>query len=177
MNDAERAQLLDKLREGTEALRQAVAGVSEPQAAFHTAAGRWSIRDCVEHLVVTEDLLFGLTTQGRSPADPAAANLAMDGLIIRGMVNRGRKFEAPEKARPGGRFRTLADALERFDRNRRRAAEYAQGCRENMRAFSVNHPVIGPIDCYQCLLMLALHPARHAQQIQEVRADPAFPAL
>jgi hypothetical protein len=143
MNDAERAQLLAKIEEGSAALRQAVAGVSEPQADFHPSAGSWSIRDCVEHLVVTEDSLFALVTKGRTPADPAAAVLERDGLILRGMVNRGRKFEAPERARPDGRFRTLSEAMERFERNRRRATEYAQSCRDNMRAFDVNHPVIG----------------------------------
>ena len=175
MNDAERAQLLEKIRQGSDALHQAIAGVTEDQAAFRSAGDRWSIRDCVEHLVLTEDAMYALVTQHRSASDPAAANLQRDGMILRGMPDRNRKFAAPEMAQPTGRFRTLREAVERFDRNRVRATEYAQGCRDNLRGFTVNHPVIGAIDSYQCMLMIALHPVRHAQQIQEVRSDAAFP--
>lgn len=176
MNETERAQLLERIHQGSDALHQAITGVSEEQAAFRPVGDRWSIRDCVEHLVLTEDAMYTLITQHRMASDPAAANLQRDAMILRGMPDRSRKFAAPEMARPSGRFRTLREAVERFDRNRNRAEEFTRGCRENLRGFTVNHPVIGAIDSYQCMLMIALHPVRHAQQIQEVRSDAAFPS-
>jgi len=33
-------------------------------------------------------------------------------------------------------------------------------------AFFTPHPVLGEIDCYNSLLLLALHPERHAAQIE-----------
>jgi hypothetical protein len=33
---------------------------------------------------------------------------------------------------------------------------------------------VGEIDCYRCLLLLALHPARHAAQIEEIKLDQGF---
>ena len=34
----------------------------------------------------------------------------------------------------------------------------------------------GDLDCYQCLVVLGKHAARHVLQIEEIKADPAIPA-
>jgi len=34
---------------------------------------------------------------------------------------------------------------------------------------------VSEIDCYRCLPLLALHPARHAAQIEEIKLDPGSP--
>jgi hypothetical protein len=32
------------------------------------------------------------------------------------------------------------------------------------------HPLLGPANCYEMLLMMALHPLRHVGQIEEIKA-------
>jgi hypothetical protein len=56
-----------------------------------------------------------------------------------------------------------------------RAIAYARECAQDLRNLFTPHPLLGEIDCYRCLLLLALHPARHAAQIEEIKLDPAFP--
>jgi hypothetical protein len=35
----------------------------------------------------------------------------------------------------------------------------------------VTHPIVGILNGYELLLMIAIHPLRHAQQIDEVRSS------
>ncbi len=50
-----------------------------------------------------------------------------------------------------------------------------KGTQDDLRAHSAPHPVLKTIDAYQWLLLLSAHSARHAAQIEEVKADPNFP--
>jgi len=34
---------------------------------------------------------------------------------------------------------------------------------------TAHHPLIGDVNCYETLLIMAIHPHRHAPQIQEIR--------
>jgi len=38
------------------------------------------------------------------------------------------------------------------------------------------HPLLAKSICCRCFLLLTLHPARHAAQIEELKRHPAFPA-
>jgi hypothetical protein len=39
------------------------------------------------------------------------------------------------------------------------------------------HMAFGDLDCYQWLVVLAQHSLRHALQIEEIKAHPAYPAV
>src|SRR5579864_7365640 len=72
MEAAERELVLHHLAASRERLLQGVAGLSEEQRGFRTAGDRWSVADCVEHLVVVEAFVFGsLKRSLASPAEPA----------------------------------------------------------------------------------------------------------
>lgn len=47
--------------------------------------------------------------------------------------------------------------------------KFARECTQDLRALYCLHPVLGEIDCHRCLILLALHPARHAAQIDEIK--------
>ena len=55
------------------------------------------------------------------------------------------------------------------------AIAYAGQCSDDLRHLFALHPLLGEIDCYRFLLLLAAHPARHAVQIEEIKLDTAFP--
>ena len=175
MNPTERELLLLHLRDSGNAIRQATAGLNDAQAAFRPASGRWSALDCLEHVIVAEDFMFRAATEKRRPWDPASSNRHLDGLILHGGTDRSQKFQAPEPAEPKGRFPNLVAALAEFEKVRARTVAYVEQCSDDLRGFSAKHPLVGTLDCYQLLLIVALHPARHALQIHEVRSDPSFP--
>jgi hypothetical protein len=70
----------------------------------------------------------------------------------------------------------VTGALEAFLASRQRTVEFVESCQEDLRAKLTTHPIIGPVNCYEMLLMIAVHPHRHAQQIAELRAGLAASA-
>ena len=91
---------------------------------------------------------------------------------VRG-VDRSRRIECPAAGLPNGRFPTLAAALERFLLCRERTLRFVEENRDNLRCRLAAHPVMGQVNCYEMLLSIAVHALRHAQQIDEIRAELA----
>jgi hypothetical protein len=174
MTPADREVLLEQLHGSREAVRRAVAGLTEAQAQFRPAPDRWTAAECMEHVAVAERQMLRLATEFRAPA-AAPSNPRLDSLILRGGTDRSKKMQAPDVAVPKGRYATFKEALEAFEKARERTLAYVSACQEDLRGMATNHPVVGTLDCYQCLLVLAVHPARHAKQIEELRSDPSFP--
>jgi hypothetical protein len=167
MNPADRKQILRLIAESDAALVGAVAGVSDGDARRRPEPERWSVLECVEHVVLGDDAMFARVSAHSTPGAPPGER--REELILRGMTNRERKFAAPEIARPTGRFSSLPEAIEGFCQRRRRSVAYVEQYQEDPRNRTTVHPGLGPISCHEMLLALALHPARHALQIREVR--------
>jgi hypothetical protein len=175
MNDAEREFASLQMTAGRDALFQALRGVSAVQSNFKPASDRWSIAECVEHVALTEEVLLKMLVSGA--AHPIGVSLTpdKDGRMAAAVVDRSRRFQAPDVIRPSGRFASLSAAWEQFEKSRRVSVAYARECPNDLRGLFTMHPLLGQIDCYRCLLLLALHPARHAAQIEEIKQHPGYP--
>ena len=112
-------------------------------------------------------MYLAVTTQ-MSPGEPPA-DRSREQRLISGATDRNRKIPAPDRAKPAGKFATLGEALEHFERSRARTIEYVQSCEGDLRAVTAVHPVLGPATGQEFMIILALHPARHALQILEAR--------
>jgi len=174
MTEAERQFAMTQLVEGRDSLLRAIEGLSEAQMSFKPEPDGWSIADCLEHLAITEDALFELIARGAP--NPAGVPLPpeKDGRMVAAIVNRGRKVGAPKAMQPAGHFASPAEARTHFLASRERAIAYATTSTVDLRALFTIHPLLGEIDCYRCLLLLALHPARHAAQIEEIKRHVNF---
>jgi uncharacterized damage-inducible protein DinB len=168
MDRALREKNATMLATGTQSILDSVAGLSEEQARLRPEPGRWSVLECIEHVILAENRMFELLT--KQSADAASPD---DGrreeLFVRGSTNRIRKFEAPEFAKPTGRFPSLAAAVEEFRRCRARTEDYLTRCQDPLRSKTTTHPAVGPVSCQELVIIMALHPARHALQICEIR--------
>jgi DinB superfamily len=100
MTDSERAFAIQQLIEGRDAVLGAITGVSEEQARFKPRPDGWSIADCVEHIAITEDVLFGLLEKGAANPQGVALDPEKDGRFARAVVDRSRKVGAPELTKP-----------------------------------------------------------------------------
>ena len=169
MDACEKQQLLESLETGRGALAAAVSGVAEDIAAKSPAPGRWSVLECVEHLALVEEYLFAQIAASTPSETPVGSRLRENNILKRG-ADRTRTLEAPEVARPTGRFPTLANALAAFASSRERTIAYVRNLREDPRLRTANHPLIGDVNCYETLLIMSIHPHRHVQQIQEAVA-------
>jgi hypothetical protein len=178
VTDEERAALIAQLERTRDLLRAATRGLTPAQATYKTATDRWSVLECVEHLALTEPFLFGFSQNLlKSPAKPAKAAdelKAGDEKVLKGVADRTQKAQAPEPARPTGKFANLTAALEAYNARRAETIEYVRITQDDLRSHSFQ---MGPteMDDYQLLLMLAAHTERHTAQINEVKASVGFP--
>ena len=168
MQDQEKQNLLTNLETGHRLLLYVLTGVTEDLASRAPASGRWSVLECVEHVAVSEDYLFS-QIQASSAAQAPLINREREERIAAVGLDRTRKIQAPKEGQPSGRFATLADAVEHFSATRRRAIEFVKSSQEDLRCRLTSHPIIGTANCYEMLLMIAVHPFRHAKQIEEIK--------
>jgi hypothetical protein len=168
MEKYEKEKLVADLESGRRILLDALNGVTE-DAAARNLPGRWSILECVEHLVVSEDYLFAQITASHSSPVPMV-NEKREALIVARGADRTKPVASPEVGRPAGRFATLADAVQSFLASRQRTIHFVENCDEDLRSKLTTHPLIGNVNAYETLLMIAVHPKRHAEQIKEIKA-------
>lgn len=106
LNQGERDYAMSQLHATRKVFLDAIHGLSQAQWNFKPAADRWSIAEIAEHLVISEDNLFGEVQQMlKSPALPAAGRKtgpAQDPLVYRRMTDRSRKVKADPRASPRG---------------------------------------------------------------------------
>jgi hypothetical protein len=170
MEQAEKLEVLRKLQTGRDALGEALAGVDGAMAARKPSHGSWSILDCVEHVVVTERYLL-TRLEASALADQPFEKWRREAKIAALASDRMRRIEAPGQAHPHGRFVTVAEALAAFDATRAEVGQWVENCDSDLRCMMTDHVLIeGPVTCSEMLIMIAAHPARHAKQIQEIRA-------
>lgn len=155
---------------GRDALGKALDGIDERMAVRQPGPGRWSVLECVEHLAIAEQLLLSrLTSAVRS--DGSHPNPAREAKILERGLDRTTSVQASEAGRPHGRFRNLDEALSFFDSVRTETVRFVEGFSGDPRCWLTSHPLIpGPVNCYEILLLMSIHPVRHARQIGEIRA-------
>jgi DinB superfamily len=168
MNAADREQILKLIAESDRALFAAVAGVSEEQARLRPAPDRWSILECLEHVILVDDSIVRRADTHSTPGAPPE-DRSREELILRDTTDRTGKLSAPERLLPAGRHSSLPQAVEEYRKSRARTVAYIEQYQDDPHARTMMHPAFGPISCQEMFLVLALHPKRHALQIQEVR--------
>jgi hypothetical protein len=178
MDKTERDQIQRLLTQGREFLCQTVAGLTAEQRAFKPAADRWSIADCIEHSVVVESMVLQnvMKTVEAPPSAEKPDTHGKDQLILEEVPKRTTRIQGPPVLMPAGRWPDCDEAIREFEATRARTLGFAASTQADLRAYSFPHPVLGPLDCYQWLLAIATHCERHVHQMEEIKADAAFPS-
>ena len=180
LNKVERERLVNHLKNTRKALAKETKGLTPEQWSFKAGPERWSVAECLEHITVSEDLIFDYTinTVMKTPAQPekynAAAAQAKDDQIAKMIPDRSWKAQAPEQLRPSGKWASPAETWKHFAASRKATIEYAKK-QAGLRAHFMDGPRIKDMDGYQWLLFLSAHSERHTAQIREVKADAKFP--
>jgi hypothetical protein len=175
----EKKYAVDYLEETRTDLQNTVAGLNEDQFNFKPAADRWSIKECIQHIVLSEAGLWQLAeTAIKTTANPEKrSEIKMtDDAIVKNVTDRSSKFKTvepfyPEKAVS---IPTALSALDAFNDQRSKLVKYMKKTDEDMRNHVAQTP-LGFMDSYQLVLFIAAHSNRHTQQIAEIKADPNFP--
>jgi hypothetical protein len=179
METHERQLVLDQFASSEARLLELVDGLTPAQWSFREAPERWSIAEIMEHVVAFENFIMQAITRimdGPAEADKQRLAAAKEHLVL-GLANaRSTKFNAREAVRPVGRWADTAEMLAELRKTRARSIAFAAETQADLRAHFFPHIAFGDLDCYQWLVVLAQHGVRHALQIEEIKADPAYPA-
>ena len=167
------------LKETRQEVFESVKGLSEAQLKFKPAEDSWSVEECLKHIAITEQMLWGMLEGNlKQPATPdKRSELKLtDNELVKKIEDRSTKVKTVDPAKPENTpFKSADEALASFKENRDKLIDYVKGTGEDLR----NHVVVGlpfgPIDGYQFILFISAHSNRHMQQINEVKANPGFP--
>src|SRR5579872_499398 len=105
-----RAGLIKDLQESRDTFIAGVTGITDAQAKFKPAPDRWSIEEVAEHIALVEVGLMARLTQEATPSEHTERPERQAELRKLGF-ERASKRQAPERARPTGRFGSLSNAL------------------------------------------------------------------
>jgi hypothetical protein len=158
------------LDQSSSILKDSLTGISEAEAARKAGPGLWSVLDCVEHLVLAERGMLSRAAAADT-SNPLPVDPAREAQVTSGVANRTVRAESPARARPSGRFSTLAQALEQFDCARSETFAFLREHQSDLALRNASHPLFGSVTGVEMLLIMAGHTCRHAEQIREIRAS------
>lgn len=177
LTEAERALAISEMTKTNDHLVSALGGLSEDQLHFKASPQSWSIAECVEHIALSENNIFGML-QGTlaTEADPSKRDEVKltDEQILKMIVDRTNKVKTSEAFEPSGKFGSHEETLKSFITKRGENISYVKTTDDDLRNHYAELP-FGTIDAYQVLLFMSAHTERHILQIEEVMEDENFP--
>ena len=179
MESRERQLVLDQLASSEARLLELVEGLTPKQWSFCETSERWSIAEIIEHVILFENFITrAIAETTERPPEPEKRPLAATkDPLVHGLANsRSTKFNAREGVRPIGKWPDSVELIQELRTIRARTIAFAGKTQADLRTHFFPHIAFGDLDCYQWLVVLGQHAARHALQIEEIKAHPAYPA-
>ena len=178
INKEERKIATDFLKETKKGVLAAAEGLSDAQLKFKPGPDRWSVEDCLKHIAMSEQMLWGMIEGGlKQPATPEKrVDVKMkDEDVIKNIEDRSTKVKTFAPLEPVNTpFKSATEAMASFSKERDKLVEYVNNTNDDLRNH-VNPLPVGVFDSYQMILFVAAHSNRHMQQINEIKADPNYP--
>lgn len=177
LTDAERKYAAQLLEETRDALMKKVRGLSPAQLNFKPEASAWSVAECVEHIAISENNIFGFCQAAlQQPADPSKRSEVKmtDEALFKMIADRTKKVKTQEAFEPKGKFGSFEATLAEFKTKRDNNINYVRTTGDDLRNHYNDFP-FGKIDAYQTILFMAGHSKRHIDQIDEIIKNPEFP--
>ena len=153
-------------------------GLTDEQLNFKASPEKWSILECLEHIVITEPMLFEYEKEALSkPATPEKRSELKfsDDDIMTMVLNRTHKAKAGAEMTPSGKYKDVQSALNDLQAQRKLILTYLEDySMDDLRNRILEGP-FGAVDAYQFMLFIPGHAARHTLQMQEVKQAPNYP--
>lgn len=169
--------LLNYFQTTADNLQKSITGLSAGQMRHKPGSAQWSVSQCIEHIILTEKMLFDLTKESlQKPANPERKKEVKitDQQLIDGIVDRSFKADAPESLQPEGKYADPTTAMHALLSQRTEILRFIKDADiDDLRSHISDSP-FGPVDAYHSLLFIAGHTARHTLQIEEVKKSPGF---
>ena len=178
LSKQERKVAVNHLKDTKADLLKSVKGLSDAQLNFKSTPDKWSVKECVYHITLTENALWQMfEATMKEPATPERRSevKVSDEDIVKMIEDRSKKATAVEFLQPNkAPWKSTEEALTAFKSSRTAHLKYTKNTTEDLRNHIFKLP-FGSIDGYQFILFMSAHSRRHTKQIDEVRSDPKFP--
>lgn len=177
LTQEEREKAVASLEKTKSDLHSAVNGLTEKQLNFKATPESWSVAECVEHIAISENSLFGIVEKSlQSESDPSLRSEVKmkDDEIVGFISDRSTKVKTSEPFEPKNGFGSYESSLKAFDEKRAKNTEFIKTTEEDLRNRYFDFP-FGKLDMYQTILFLSGHTARHTKQIEEIKENSNFP--
>jgi len=139
----------------------------------------WSIAECADHIVTVERRVFSMVSKHMQSAAPdpqrGAEVQKKTPWILAAVPSRHQRVKVPAGIENLTKSATPREFLEVFESRRAAVLKYVAETEHPMHDRVAPHPVFKDLDGCQWLLMISLHSERHAAQMAEVKAHPAYP--
>lgn len=168
MEQTSAQSLVHSLEEGRRQVLAAVSGLTDRAAATRPAANRWSVLECLEHLVSVEYRFLGFAQKGEA-YETVRVDPAREQTLASGMMDRTARVQAPEAVLPTGRFRSVADVLTAFNEARDTSVRFARERGDALYTIKAAHPRFGELNGMEVMHLMNGHALRHVAQIRETR--------
>ena len=170
----ERELAVSYLKETRKTLFQTVNPLTDDQLGFKEMDGSWSIVECVEHLALSEQIIFEWSQNALEHSAEKGEIAFQDEMLMKIFTDRSQKSKTLDVLEPKGNFNSIDEAFDHFDKLRAKHIEYIETTSDPLRSSYFDFP-FGKGDAYQVILLLAAHTERHTKQIQEIMAKPGYP--
>jgi DinB family protein len=173
MSADERALLVEMLEISRDRLRAALRDASDELWHRHRrpAGGGWSVAECAEHLVLSEEFFPGII-RGVILAAPENSSVAAKlrgiyNIVAPAMHDHSVKLETLPCLEPRGKWATRAVVTDAFLARRAVTLDYVRTTCDALHHHTARIGEMGLRDGYQWLLLLAAHTDRHVEQMRE----------
>ncbi len=174
----ERNKVIDHLKSSQSELLKTVKGLSEEQLNFKPEEGAWSVAECMEHIAISENSIFGafqMAMQGDPDPSLRSEVKMSDDQVLGFIQSRESKVKTRKEFEPSGKFKDYDGSLAEFKDKRKLNMKYIKATKEDLRNRYFDFP-FGKLDAYQVILFMSGHTKRHTDQIKEVMASANFPS-
>lgn len=177
LTKSERTAAVKELNATKARVNTTVNGLSVAQLNFKSSPDAWSIAECLEHIAISEENVFGLVvTSLETPADPSKrGDVKMTDQQLMDIIrSRDKKLKTSEAFVPTGKYGSYQATLEAFQNKRHDHIGYVQNTKDDLRNRYVELP-FGTVDSYQVILFMSGHTERHVRQMEEIKQHADFP--
>lgn len=129
----------------------------------------WSVLEIIEHVTISERAMLSQLMRS-DVAESGDRNAAKESEIHSKLTIRAVKVQAPERARPTGRFESLDIAKRQYAAARAQTIQFACDRAAELARLAGQHMVFGPVNGAEMLVIIGAHSHRHAAQIRAFSA-------
>ncbi len=177
LSDEDRKLAVDHLIKTRDEMSKLLHGLTEEQLNFIPEEDTWSIAQCVEHVAISENMIFGMLQAAlQTAADPSKrTDVKLSDEELLGIIeSREKRVKTREPFEPTDKFGSYEATLNEFLTKRNQHISYVENTEDDLRNHYGELP-FGTIDGLQIVLFMSGHTKRHTDQMKEVMAHKLFP--